>query len=249
MRLSVAYDFVPRRPSARARRVMELFGVDEAPGRPGRHVLARSLRLNLHAQQVVYFTGPSGSGKSSLLRECIARLPAQRVCRIDRLRLPRRALVDALPLRFEAAMELLSACGLGEARLLLRTPGELSDGQRHRFRLALGLARLECGSKAAALSSVGRKAETSARAKTKRELRSRTPKWLACDEFTATLDRTLAKVVAFNVRRLADRTGVGFLLAGCHEDIIGDLAPDLLLRCDLDGEPSVEEHEPQMNTD
>src|SRR5690606_24918665 len=63
--------------------------------------------------------------------------------------------------------------------------------------------------------------------------------WILADEFTATLDRTLAKVVAFNVRRLADRSGIGFLLATTHEDIAGDLAADVHVRCGLDGQIAV----------
>ena len=66
---------------------------------------------------------------------------------------------------------LLSGCGLSEARLLLRTPAELSEGQRYRFRLAFALASAA--------------------------------KWIAADEFTATLDRTLARVVAFNLRKFS----------------------------------------------
>src|SRR5262249_23066785 len=51
----------------------------------------------------------------------------------------------------------------------------------------------------------------------------------------AALDRTLAKVVAFNVRKLGSRTGTGFLLATTHDDLTDDLAPDLHVRCLGDG--------------
>jgi ABC-type glutathione transport system ATPase component len=108
---------------------------------------------------------------------------------------------------------------------MLRTPAELSDGQRYRFRLALALARRP----ATALPSVG-----------KTQAEACTPTWLLADEFTATLDRTLAKVISFNVRRMADRMGAGFLLATTHEDIVEDLAPDVHVRCRLDGEITVE---------
>src|SRR5206468_12943456 len=100
------------------------------------------------------------------------------------------------------------ACGLSEARLRLRTPGELSEGQRYRFRLAFALA-------------------------------SGAP-FIAADEFSATLDRTLAKVVAFNVRKLVTRTGVGLLAATTHDDILDDLDPDLRLHCRGDGLVSAE---------
>jgi hypothetical protein len=60
------------------------------------------------------------------------------------------------------------------------------------------------------------------------------------DEFCAVLDRTLAKVLAFNVRKLATRTGVGVLLATTHDDLTDDLNPDLLVRCHGDGAIDVE---------
>ena len=64
--------------------------------------------------------------------------------------------------------------------------------------------------------------------------------FVLADEFCAVLDRTLAKVLAFNVRKLATRTGVGFLLATTHDDLIADLNPDLLVRCRGDGAIDVE---------
>jgi len=53
------------------------------------------------------------------------------------------------------------------------------------------------------------------------------PAWLVADEFCANLDRTLARVIAYNVRRVADRTGIGFLLATTHTDFVDDLQPDV----------------------
>ncbi len=72
---------------------------------------------------------------------------------------------------------------------------------------------------------------------------SRKPRWIVADEFSATLDRTLANVIAFNVRRIADRTGIGFLLATTHEDIIPDLAPSLHVQCRLDGDIAWTRHD------
>jgi GNAT superfamily N-acetyltransferase len=56
------------------------------------------------------------------------------------------------------------------------------------------------------------------------------------DEFAAYLDRTLAKVLAFNLRKLVSRSGVGMLLATTHEDLTADLRPDFHVRCLGDGE-------------
>lgn len=59
--------------------------------------------------------------------------------------------------------------------------------------------------------------------------------FLLLDEFAAVLDRPLAKAVAFNLRRLVGRTGVGALCATTHDDLTGDLDPDLWVRCRGDG--------------
>lgn len=222
MLLTVSHDFLPKHNSSRASIVMDHFGIGFEQGR---HVIAHDLDLPIRPGDVVLFTGASGSGKSSLMRAAAAALqtgaapngtqpaglmsttlPPQlsNLLNIDDLDLGDRILIDRLPLSVSESMQLLSACGLGEAHLMLRTPAELSDGQRYRFRLACGLAER--------------------------------PAWIMADEFTATLDRTLARVLAFNIRRLADRTGAGFLLATTHEDIIDDLSPDLQVQCRLDGE-------------
>lgn len=198
MKLSVSYDFLPKQPSSHAAVVMDHFGVGfEA----GRHVIADEVELPIEAGDVVCFTGSSGSGKSSLLRAAAAQLDG--ILDIDRLELGNCILVDALNLPAQESLQLLATCGLGEAQLLLRTPQELSDGQRYRFRLAMALAHK--------------------------------PQWIVADEFTATLDRNLAKVIAFNIRRLANRTQTGFLLATTHEDILDDLQPSLHVCCRLDG--------------
>lgn len=206
MQLTVAHDFLPKINSTRASIVMDHFGIDFETGR---HVIAENLTLPIQPGDVVLFTGASGSGKSSLMRETAAQLStagSQRstLVNIDHLDLGDRILIDMLPLPTAESMQLLSACGLGEAHLMLRTPAELSDGQRYRFRLALGL--------------------------------SQTPRWLLADEFTATLDRTLARIIALNVRRLSDRTGTGFLLATTHPDVAADLSADVHVECRLDGE-------------
>lgn len=50
---------------------------------------------------------------------------------------------------------------------------------------------------------------------------------LFADEFCAALDEIAARAVACHVRRTADRTGRIFILAGCRQDILPDLDPDV----------------------
>lgn len=209
MRLSITHRFLPKHPSTAASQVMDHFGIGFEQAE---HVIARDFDVPIRDGNVVLFTGASGSGKSSLMRECARQLAlgeadAGNICHeiifLDDLELGDRILIEALKLPVDEAIRLLGTCGLGEAQLMLRTPAELSDGQRYRFRLALALASK--------------------------------PRWIVADEFTATLDRTLAKVVAYNIRRTASNTGTGFLLATTHEDIALDLDPDVHVHCRLDG--------------
>jgi uncharacterized protein len=198
VKLSVAYDVLPKRHTSRTALVMDHFGIGFETGR---RTIAENLELELQPGELVCFTGESGSGKSSLLRETARQL--EHVVDLNQLPLEPVSLVDGLRGSFDEGMRWLSLCGLGEATLMLRRPGELSDGERFRYRLALAL--------------------------------SHRPRWILVDEFTATLDRTLAKVIAFNARRVCSREGIGFLLATTHDDILGDLQPDWQVRCRLDG--------------
>lgn len=200
--ITIRYSVRPRVRSLATNRVADLFGLaaEEPP-----HTVAENVLLDVRPGDVALFVGPSGSGKSSLLRAAGERLGAVDLAALS---LPDVPLIDALSGTIGDRLATLAGCGLGEARLLLRTPGELSDGQRARFRLALGFA-------------------SGAR-------------FLIADEFAAVLDRPLAKVLAFNLRKLASRTGVGVLAATTHDDLCEDLNPNLLVTCRGEGDVSVE---------
>src|SRR5262249_5333396 len=133
--ITIRYPFRPVRRSLASARVADLFGlVADEPA----HVVAEEVMLDIRPGDLVLFTGPSGSGKSSLMRAAGRELGAVDVAS---LALPDVRLIDAMPGPVDVRLAALSACGLAEARLLLRTPTELSDGQRYRFRLAFALAR------------------------------------------------------------------------------------------------------------
>ena len=196
--IDVAYNFSPDRNSVNVSRLRDHFGI---PRKMEQHIVAKDLSVEIFPGDLILITGDSGSGKSSVMREIAAELDD--VCDINQLELGKQALIDALDLSFEESMKLYTQCGLGEARLLLRTPVELSEGQRYRFRLALAL--------------------------------SRKPNWILADEFTASLDRTTASVIAFNLGKISAASQTGFLLATTHRDVISDLQPNLHLECRSQG--------------
>jgi len=130
------------------------------------------------------------------------------------------ALVDQWPqVSLQRSLARLSVAGLSDAFVLLRRPGELSDGQRARLRLARAIGRVESALEA-----------------------DPPPPMLLvlADEFGATLDRTTAAVLARNVRRWVDRQpGVCFVAATTHDDLLEPLSPDMLIVKGLGAELAV----------
>ncbi|WP_459555310.1 ATP-binding cassette domain-containing protein [Lacunimicrobium album] len=200
--LTCAYEFLPAGMTVRVGRVMDHFGVTKEIGR---HVIAEDVSMDVEEGQVIAFTGDSGSGKSSLMRTLAGQLEG--VLWFDDITFLKGTVIDQFTDDWAESMALLSACGLGEAHLMLRLPSELSDGQRMRLKLAIGI--------------------------------SQTPQWLVIDEFTSSLDRTLAKVIAFNLKKLSRRHQMGVLVATTHEDVIEDLQPDVHVRMRIDGEVEI----------
>ena len=174
--------------------------------------------LELRGGQVIFITGASGGGKSTLLQliDDVVRAEAAEdptsggsggIVRFDRLPEPAdRPLVDLFPhLPLDETLRILSLAGLNDAFVMLRKPSELSDGQRYRLRLAQTMA--EAGATAPGLRVV------------------------LADEFGATLDRLTAKIVASNVRRWVDRaaTPTCFIAATTHDDLLEALRPDVVI--------------------
>src|SRR5438132_6094027 len=133
----------PLATSARVRTVCAAFGVDR---READCIIADNLRLQLRPGTIVLITGPSGSGKSSVLRAIAARCPD--AVWVDRSAADSSAAIIDLvaPARqVSEAMAILTACGLGEPRLWMRRITELSDGEQ--FRAALARAIGEAASR------------------------------------------------------------------------------------------------------
>ena len=59
------------------------------------------------------------------------------------------------------------------------------------------------------------------------------------DEFCSNLDRISAAVISHNIRKCAANLGLTFVLASCHEDLLMDLQPDVLVIKELSGKTEV----------
>jgi ABC-type ATPase with predicted acetyltransferase domain len=154
-------------------------------------------------------TGSSGSGKSSLLR-ALARRGDAKVVNIAQIRPARVPCIDQFGGEIGLALDLLSRLGLAEAFTWMQLPRELSDGQRWRLRLALGIAQASHHERAL----------------------------LVVDEFCAILDRVTAGVVARALRRTIDRLNqrgprLAAIIATSHDDLGAALLPDVAVRCDF----------------
>jgi ABC-type ATPase with predicted acetyltransferase domain len=115
-----------------------MFGI--ALGKGEACVLFENVEVAMGAGEVVLITGPSGAGKSTLLRAIAEAVRARgdvEVVALEEIALPAdRAVVDCFDGGLDAALGHLARAGLSEAHLCLRSPAELSEGQRFRYRLA-----------------------------------------------------------------------------------------------------------------
>lgn len=162
-------------------------------------VVYDGLEVEVDAGDVVYIQGQSGSGKSLLLRELTAQMRAAGLVVAD---------IDGVKLDDRPVIEQVGDSTM-EATRLLSLAG-ISDAWIY-IR------------KPSELSDGQRY-----RLKLAKVLESGADVWIA-DEFGAVLDRVTAKVVAFNVAKIARREGKTLMVATTHTDLKDELGPSLTL--------------------
>lgn len=97
-----------------------------------------NLEIDIKKGDIVYITGQSGAGKSILLRELQRQMKEEgkTVANLDEVVFEDKPLIDQIGKNTNDAIRLLGLAGIGDAYLWVRKPGELSDGQKYRFKLA-----------------------------------------------------------------------------------------------------------------
>ena len=103
--------------------------------------LGCNFTIEINPGDIIFITGPSGTGKTTILNEIYKRiLPAERIALSD-IEIPNdKAVIDSLGLWFTESLGYFTTAGLAGAKDLLNRPDRLSEGQQWRFRLASALA-------------------------------------------------------------------------------------------------------------
>ncbi|MBN1973481.1 MAG: ATP-binding cassette domain-containing protein [Sedimentisphaerales bacterium] len=101
-----------------------------------------SCSLDIKPGDVVYITGPSGSGKSVLLHELENAIEQQDRVNISQIELPvDKAVIDCINDGLLASLQLLSTAGLSDCFCIIKKAANLSDGEKFRFRMAMAMAQ------------------------------------------------------------------------------------------------------------
>jgi ABC-type ATPase with predicted acetyltransferase domain len=202
--------------SERSSAVMRMFGLTK--DRLSECGCNINCQLEINEGDIVYITGPSGAGKSVLLRELEKAIPDSEKVNLNKIVLPAdRAVIDCIPstLRYE---------GHGDGSILEGLKVLSIAGLNDAFCVLNQPTNLSDGQKyrfrlAVALSSGA--------------------KYIFADEYCSELDRITAAVISYNIQKYAKRTGVTFILASSHDDVLMDLEPDVLVVKELSGATEV----------
>lgn len=162
-------------------------------------VVYKDLDLTVRQGDVIYVTGQSGSGKSCLLRSIACGLEE------DGKSVAR---IDDVPLSEQPIIDQIGSSMI-EATQLLAQAG-ISDA----YLFIRKPSELSDGQRY--------------RFRLAKLLESGADIWVA-DEFGAVLDRATAKVVAYNLQKVARTHGKTVVVATTHTDLLDELGPDYVI--------------------
>lgn len=162
-------------------------------------VVYKDVELTVHQGDVLYVRGQSGSGKSCLLRDIAAGLEA------DGLKV---VALDDVVLTDEPIIDQLGTTMI-EATQLLAQAG-ISDA----YLFIRKPSELSDGQRY--------------RFKLAKLMEIDADVWVA-DEWGAVLDRPCAKIISFNLQKVARKRGKTVVVATTHTDLIDELGPDYVI--------------------
>jgi len=195
--INIAYETAAPEPTDRVVSVAEGFGL--GLDKWEKFVIYDNVKLKIAPTDIVYITGDSGSGKSVLLKalEKDIRQDMGLTC------------INVANIKPKPNKPLIETIGktLEEGLELLSRVG-LNDA----FLFLRTYKQLSDGQKY--------------RYKIAKMIESKAQFWIM-DEFAATLDRDTAKIVAFNMQKLARRLGKAVIAATTHTDLFEDLNPSV----------------------
>lgn len=204
------------RPSSRVLAVAEAFGLGVDEEQV--FTVFQDFHLEIEPGNIVLVLGESGGGKSLLLRMIAGEMEGLGEF---------RPIIDASKVKVRRGLPLVDTLGR-----------DVSDAIEKLSLAGLNEAYLFLRSYEEL--SEGQKY----RYRIARLLNSRARTWVL-DEFTSTLDRTTARVVAYCLQKAARRGGVTVLAATTHEDVLEDLNPDVVVRKGFGPAVSVEYRSPR----
>ncbi len=190
---NISYETAPATQTDRTKQVAEAFGL--GADQTQKFTLYDNVTLKIRPTDIVLITGDSGSGKSALLKAIKTDLGTAAQDAKDITINPNQYIIETIGNNTTQAIETLSKVGLNDAFLFLRTYAQLSDGQKHRYQIAL-------------------------LTQTQKNF------WLL-DEFTSTLDRDTAKILAYNLQKQARKLGKAVIAATTHTDLLKDFGPNV----------------------
>ncbi|MBS7646297.1 ATP-binding cassette domain-containing protein [Candidatus Bathyarchaeota archaeon] len=195
--INIAYTTAPPKPTERVLAVAEAFGL--GIDQQQKFTVYDNMELKIEKGDIVYITGESGSGKSTLLK----------ALEKDLRRHTSQTCINIKAIKPPPNKPIIETVGknLQEAIELLSLVG-LNDA----FLFLRPYRQLSDGQKY--------------RYKIAKLIESQAQVWIL-DEFASTLDRDTAKIVAYNLQKLARKTGKTVLAATTHTDLFEDLNPSV----------------------